>query len=84
MRNAGTTTIAAITMLPRTATGFPVERDAFNDLLIANADGVFDIVINTTTNPNLQNQNDATYFADTTHLNDDGQEQLSDMVVAAF
>jgi len=85
IRAAGAMTIAAITMLPRTAAApFSAERDIFNDLLIANAEGVFDIVINTTLDPALEDQNDPTYFADTTHLNDAGQQQLADLVVAAF
>jgi hypothetical protein len=86
MRTAGATTVAAITMLPRTtgAPNFSTYRDDFNTLLIANAGGVFDVVINTTANPNLQNQNDTAYFADTTHLNDAGQQQLTNLVVAAF
>jgi len=86
MRDAGAATIAAITMLPRTtgAPNFDTNRDEFNDLLIANADDVFDIVIDTTANPDLQDQNDTTYFADTTHLNDTGQAVLASMVVAAF
>ncbi len=84
LRAAGATRIIAVTMLPRTATGFAVERDAFNALLIANANGKFDGIVNTTTNANLQDQNNATYFADPVHLNATGQTQLANMILAVL
>lgn len=85
VRAAGATNISAITMLPRTAGApFATERDIFNGLLLANAESKFDTIINTTAVPALQNQNDTTYFADTTHLNNTGQAVLAGIVVAAF
>lgn len=79
-----TCNIVGVTMLPRTSTGFPTERDAFNVLAIANSGPVFNTVVNTTTNANLQNQTNPTYFVDTTHLSATGQTEIATMITAAL
>lgn len=84
LRTAGATTINVVTCLPRTGTGFPDERDDYNAGILLNANGKWDNVIDTTSNPNLEDQNDSTYFADTTHLNDAGQTELANLIMGVF
>lgn len=83
-KGGATCTINAFTMLPRTATGFATPRDDFNVGILANANGKWDAIVNTTSNANLQDQNNATYFVDTTHLSNTGQTELATLVAALF
>lgn len=76
----GACRINAFTMLPRTATGFAAQRTVFNAGILANANGKWDAIVDTTSNPNLEDQNNATYFVDTTHLSNTGQTELANLV----
>ena len=76
-------TINAFTMLPRTTVAwFNAGRLVFNAGIIANANSKWDNVIDTTSNANLEDQNNATYFVDTTHLSDTGHTELAALVAA--
>lgn len=79
-----TCTINAFTMLPRTFTGHEANRDVFNAGILANADSKWDGIVDTTSNANLEDQNNATYFVDTTHLSNTGQTELANLVAALF
>lgn len=81
-----TSDITSVTCLPRTGdANFNTSRGDYNTGIIANAGSIYgERIVNTTLNSKLQNQADATYFADTTHLNDTGQTELATMIAAAI
>lgn len=82
-----TLTINAVTMLPRVNSGgfTTTERNAFNTLLLANSNGKFTNVVDTTANANLQDETNSTYFhPDQTHLTDTGQTELANTIAATI
>lgn len=86
LRVAGATRITVVTCIDRANTGSftDAERNTFNASVIANANGKWDATVDTTTNANLEDSTNVTYFVDTTHLSATGQTELANMIITAL
>lgn len=88
-KDVGFGAVIALTMLPRTETGVvsrvhATERATFNTLLKANTTD-FDLVVDLSTNPNLEDETNSTYFqADEIHLTTAGAAEIASTYQAAL